>query len=133
MAGATKATSKLKILYGEGDADVLASQAASIQKPGHQVQTAVGRKAVEDAMRQGSFDLVVLGPTLTRNDRHHLPYMVKKVSKDTRILVMHTDGERHPCVDGNTDTGRSIDDVLAKIAAMWSTGAPLAKGVAAGQ
>ena len=129
-------SSKLKVLYGEGNAEVLASQAVSIQKAGHQVETAVGRKAVEEAVRKGSFDLVVLGPSLTKNDRHHLPYIVKKVSTRTRVLVMHTDGERHPYVDGNIDTGRSIEELIAKIAAIWSKSeAPqaLSKGAAAGK
>ena len=104
--------------YGESDEEVLASQAVSIQKAGHEVATAVGRKGVEESMRRQSFDLVILGPTLTRNDRHHLPYMVKKAHPGTRVLVMHADGGRHPQVDANIDTGRSIDDLLEKIAEM---------------
>lgn len=119
MENAAKAC-KLKVLYGEGDSEILAAQATTIKQAGHQVETAVGRKAVEESFRKGSFDLVVLGPTLTRNDRHHLPYVIKKANTGARVLVMHTDGERHPYVDGNIDTGRSIDDLVAKIAAMWS-------------
>lgn len=111
---------KLKILYGEGDAEVLAAQAVSIQKTGHQVETAVGRKGVDEAVRRNAFDLVILGPTLTKNDRHHLPYIVKKV-QPTRVLVMHTDGERHPAVDANIDTGRSMADVIAKITLLMAT------------
>ncbi len=105
---------KLKILYAEGDAEVLASQAVAIEKAGHHVTQAVGRKAVEEELRRDAFDLVVLGATLTKNDRHHLPYVVKK-HEGTRVLVMHTDGERHPCVDANLDTGRSVEDLVAKI------------------
>lgn len=115
-----KSSFQLKVLYGEGDAEVLASQAVSIEKAGHQVETAVGRRAIDEAVRRGTFDLVVLGPTLTRNDRHHLPYVIKKV-QPARILVMHTDGERHPAVDANTDTGRSMADVVAKIASMMKS------------
>src|SRR5271163_4531548 len=135
MANAAKA-SKLKVLYGEGDAEVLASQAVSIQKAGHQVETAVGRKAIDEAARRGAFDLVILGPTLTRNDRHHLPYVIKKAQSATRVLVMHTDGEGHPAVDANTDAGRSMAEVVAKIAALTANGviatSGLAKGAAAG-
>ena len=91
-----KSAFKLKILYGEGDGEVLASQAAEIQKAGHHVDTAVGRKGVEEALRRDAFDLVLLGPTLSRNDRHHLPYMVKKAHKGTRVLVMHAEiGRAH--------------------------------------
>jgi hypothetical protein len=137
MANSQKTSFQLKILYGEGDSEVLVSQAASVQKAGHQVEMAVGRKAIVEAVNHGGFDLVILGPTLTRNDRHHLPYVIKKTQAATRVLVMHTDGERHPAVDANLDTGRSIADLVAKIAAMMTSGeiAPhgLAKGAAAGK
>jgi DNA-binding NtrC family response regulator len=137
MANSEKSSFQLKILYGEGDSDVLVSQAACIQKAGHMVEMAVGRKAIVEAANQGSFDLVILGPTLTRNDRHHLPYVIKKAQAATRVLVMHTDGERHPAVDANLDTGRSMADVVAKIASMMTSGEiashRLAKGAAAGK
>jgi DNA-binding NtrC family response regulator len=122
----------LKILYGEGNPETAASQAVSFQKAGHQTETAVGRKAVEEALRKASYDLVVLGPTLTRDDRHHLPYMVKKVNIHTKVLVMHTDGERHPYVDANTDTGRSITDVVNKIASLARASQTTEKKMAAG-
>jgi DNA-binding NtrC family response regulator len=125
---------KFKILYGEGDAEVLAGHAASMEKAGHSIQQAVGRKAVQEALNKGSFDLVVLGPTLSRNDRHHLPYMVKKASAETSVLVMHTDGSRHPYVDACTDTGASLETVLARIEGMRIAGAmPFAASAAAGR
>jgi DNA-binding NtrC family response regulator len=137
MAKSEKSSFQLKILYGEGDAEVVASQAVSIQKAGHQVETAVGRKGIDEAVRRGTFDLVILGPTLTRNDRHHLPYVIKKTQAATRVLVMHTDGDGHPAVDANTDTGRSMADVVAKIASLMAIGKlasnGLAKGAAAGR
>jgi DNA-binding NtrC family response regulator len=122
MAKSEKSSLQFKILYGEGDAEVLASQVVSIQKAGHQVETAVGRKGIDEAARRGGFDLVILGPTLTRNDRHHLPYVIKKAQAATRVLVMHTDGDGHPAVDANLDTGATIQDLLAKIAALESKG-----------
>ncbi len=137
MAKSEKSSFQLKILYGEGEEKVLASQAASIQKAGHQVETALGRKAIDEAVRRGGFDLVILGPTLTKNDRHHLPYVIKKAQAATRVLVMHTDGERHPAVDANIDTGRSIADLVAKITSMMTSGeigsGAMAKGAAAGK
>jgi len=114
------AKSKLRILYGEGDSDVLSSQAAAMEKAGHIVQQAEGRKAVDEALKKTSFDLVVLGATLTRNDRHHLPYMVKKANSETSVLVMHADGSRHPYVDRATDTGRSLDSILETISTMMA-------------
>src|SRR6266852_7269254 len=125
---------KLKVLYGEGDAEVLAAQGASMEKAGHSVQQAVGRKAVQEALSKGSFDLVILGPTLSRNDRHHLPYIVKKASAETSVLVMHADGSRHPYVDACTDTGASVENVLARIEGMAIAGLiPAAAGAAAGR
>jgi DNA-binding NtrC family response regulator len=106
---------KLRILYGEGDDEILKTQAAAIEKAGHIVQPAIGRKAVQESLNKNTFDLVILGPTLTRNDRHHLPYMVKKASAQTSVLVMHADGSRHPYVDVSTDTGASLESVLNHI------------------
>jgi DNA-binding NtrC family response regulator len=121
---------KLRILYGEGDAEEQAAAAAAFEKAGHTVQQAVGRKAVVEALQKGTFDLVVLGPSLTRNDRHHLPYMVKKAQAETPVLVMHADGSRHPYVDACTDTGASIENVLARIEGMQIAGLMSAAAVA---
>jgi len=122
--------SKLKVLYGELNEQVLSEQADSLKKAGYEVKTAVGRKGVQEALQQGSFDLVVLGPTLSREDRHHLPYMVKKAQATTRVVVMHTDGSRHPYVDGNVDTGSDMEHWLAKIHSMAP---PKTKAASAGK
>jgi DNA-binding NtrC family response regulator len=127
------AKSRLRILYGEGDEDVLKVQAATMEKAGHTVQQAIGRKAIDEAITKNSFDLVMLGATLTRNDRHHLPYMVKKVSTETKVLVMHADGSRHPYVDACTDTGSSMESVLNHIEALNLTGTMRTAAAAAGR
>ena len=123
---------KLRILYGEGEAEAQVAPAAAFEKAGHSVQNALGRKAVVDALQKGTFDLVVLGASLTRNDRHHLPYMVKKAQAETAVLVMHADGSRHPYVDACTDTGASMENVLARIEGMEIAGMMRA-GAAAGK
>jgi len=128
------AKSKLRILYGEGDGEILAAQAAAMEKAGHIVATAEGRKAVDEALKKSQFDLVVLGASLSRNDRHHLPYMAKKASAETSVLVMHADGSRHPYVDACTDTGASLESVLNRIESMKIAGTiPAAAGAAAGR
>ncbi len=68
-----------------------------------------------EALKREKFDLVILGATLTRDDRHHLPYMAKKAHAGTRVLVLHTDGSRHPYVDGNIDTGEGIEKLIERI------------------
>ena len=123
---------KLKILYGEGDAQEQAAPAAAFEKAGHTVEKVLGRKSVVDALQKGRFDLVVLGPSLTRNDRHHLPYVVKKVQAQAAVLVMHADGSRHPYVDACTDTGASAENVVARIEEMQIAGA-MAGAAAAGR
>ena len=119
--------SKLKLLYGELNEEILASQAAELQKAGYTVQTALGRKAVQDLLKKETVDLVVLGQTLTRDDRHHLPYMVKKAQAAAKVLVLHTDGSRHPYVDGNIDTGEDMQHFLDKISAMFQQSKPQPK------
>ena len=129
MANTSKSSSKLRILYAEGDSEVLASQSVTIEKAGYNVTQAEGRKQVQDILRQEKFDLVILGPTLTKNDRHHLAYMVKKAQPETRLLVTHTDGEGHPAVDATLETGRSMNALLEKIASLQ----PMAAGAASGR
>jgi DNA-binding NtrC family response regulator len=112
---ATSAKSTIKILYGESDEEVLATQAALMKKAGHHVTTAVGRPGVQETLRRDAFDLVILGSTLTKDDRHHLPYMVKKLHEGTRVLIMHA-SSRHHEVDATIDAGTSMQLVLEKIA-----------------
>ncbi len=106
---------KAKILYGENDPEVLASEAAMLNKAGYQVTQAAGRKEIEAALARERFDLVILGHTLTRNDRHHLPYMAKKSDEMTRVLVLHFSGHHH-AVDKVLDSRQGERALLAAIA-----------------
>ena len=112
---ATFAKSAIKVLYGESDEEVLSTQASAMKKAGHHVTTAVGRHGVQNALKQDAFDLVILGSTLSKDDRHHLPYMVKKCHEGTKVLVMHA-ASRHHEVDATIDAGTSMQLVLEKIA-----------------
>jgi DNA-binding NtrC family response regulator len=116
-ANSAKAT--IKILYGECDEQVLTTQAAEMKKGGHHVTTAVGRHGVQDALRSDAFDLVILGSTLTKDDRHHLPYLVKKAHEGTKVLVMHA-ASRHHEVDAAIDANTSMQFVLGKIARLMA-------------
>ena len=111
----SKPSASMKVLYAEQNEQVLTTQSQVLQKAGFSVQTAIGRRAVQEAIKQARFDLVILGQTLSRDDRHHLPYMVKKAEETTKVLVMHTDGSRHHYVDAFIDTGSSMDELLRKI------------------
>src|SRR5579864_107956 len=107
--------SRQKVLYGEANEQVMALGAAMLYAAGYSVQTAIGRQGIQDALNQGTFDLVILGATLNRDDRHHLPFMVKKASSTTKVAVMHTDGSRHHYVDINTDSGSGMEELLKKL------------------
>jgi DNA-binding NtrC family response regulator len=119
--------SKTTVLYAESDEQVLSADAALLAKAGYSVQTAMGRKGTQDALKQGAFDLVILGATLSRDDRHHLPFMVKKANSATKVAVMHTDGSRHHYVDINTDSGSSMEEMLRKLGAVEKPKAVAAK------
>jgi hypothetical protein len=60
--------------------------------------------------------------------------MAKKAQAELSVLVMHADGSRHPYVDACTDTGASLENVLARIESMKIAGImPVAAGAAAGR
>ncbi len=109
----------IKILYGEADEQVQAREAVEMKKAGHHVTTAIGRKGVQDALRVDAFDLVILGSTLSKDDRHHLPYMVKKAHEGTKVLVMHA-ASRHHEVDAVVEANMSMQFVLEKIAKLMA-------------
>jgi DNA-binding NtrC family response regulator len=106
----SKASIKGNVLYGEGDADALNAHKPVLEKAGYRVETAVGRQAIQEAVRKAGYDVVILGHTLTRDDRHHLPYMAKKANQSTRVLVIHASGKHH-AVDAAIDS-RDGDRVL---------------------
>jgi len=116
---ATASKPTIKILYGECDEQVQSTQAAEMKKAGHHVTTALGRQAVQDALKCDAFDLVILGSTLTKDDRHHLPYMVKRAHQGTKVLVMHA-ASRHHEVDAAVDANTSMQFVLEKIARLMA-------------
>jgi DNA-binding NtrC family response regulator len=124
----SKPNSALKVLYTELNEQVLSAGAEELQKAGFSVQTAIGRQAALDAINQSKFDFVVLGGTLSRNDRHHLPFMAKKASQATKVVVMHTDGSGHHYVDANTETGESMDYLLRKISSLQPKAAAAVAG-----
>ena len=98
-----KTSAKAMVLYGEGNAESLKLHTAVMEKAGYSVKTAIGRRAIEEAMRGDKYDVVVLGHTLTRDDRHHLPYMAKKANSLSRVLVIHASGRHHE-VDAAIDS-----------------------------
>ena len=126
------ANGQLNLLYAEADGQVLQEVSGHLQKAGYQVTPAEGRKAVLEAVKQKAFDMVILGGSLSRDDRHHLTYKVKRVLPNTKVLALHSDGARHPYIDANVDTGTEVKYILEKIAEVApSRGA--AKSAAAGK
>ncbi len=104
-----------RILYGEVNAEVLSTQLRMFERVGYRVVPALGRQAIEDAISHAVFDLVILGHTLTKDDRHHLPYMAKKCNPATRVLVLHASG-KHPKVDLAIDSRDGETAVLEAVA-----------------
>ena len=107
--------SKTAILYCEADADVLSAQTRLFNQAGYAVVPIQGRAAMEAAAKAGGFDVAILGHTLSRDDRHHLPYMVKKSNPAARVVVLHASG-RHPQVDIALDSRLGEHAVMQAIA-----------------
>ena len=105
---------KPTILYGESNAQIMAEQIKTFEKAGYPIATALGRAAIEQALKSNSYALVILGHTLNKDDRHHLPYMVKKANALTRILVLHASC-KHPKVDIAIDSRYGEQTVLLAI------------------
>src|SRR5256714_9439828 len=103
MQTKAKSSSQVRVLYSENDNAVLSSQAAMFEKAGYAVQKTVGRKSTEETLKREKFDIVILGHSLTRDDRHHLPYMPKKSDEGTLVLVLPASG-KHPQVDAAIDS-----------------------------
>jgi DNA-binding NtrC family response regulator len=114
---AQQSVSTIKILYSESDERALALQTEEMKKAGHHVTTALSRHDVQEALRRDAFDLVILGSSMSKDDRHHLPYMVKKAHEGTKVLVMHA-GTHHHEVDAAIDPSMSMHRILEKIAAL---------------
>ena len=106
---------KTAILYCEADLKVLSTQSKLFNKAGYAVVPIEGRTAMEAAVKAGGFDIALLGHTLTRDDRHHLPYMVKKSNPDARVVVLHASG-KHPAVDVSLDSRLGERALLEAIA-----------------
>jgi DNA-binding NtrC family response regulator len=114
---ATASKPTIKILYAESDEKVLGSRSGEIERAGHHVTAVLYRKGVLEQLRRDAFDLVILGSTLSKDDRHHLPYMVRKAHEGTKVLVMHA-GTHHHEVDAVVDSEVSMVLLLEKIAAV---------------
>jgi DNA-binding NtrC family response regulator len=106
--------SKARILYSEANAGVLAEQSKIFEKAGYTVERAHGRAATVQAFGRNKHDIVVLGHTLTKDDRHHLPYMAKKADGDIQVLVLHASG-KHPAVDISMDSRDGEEKVIAAL------------------
>ena len=108
------AASQGKILYAENDAKVLAEHSKLFEQAGYVVEHAQGRAATEQALRKNQYDAVVLGHTLTKDDRHHLPYMAKKSNPGIAVMVLHASG-KHPAVDFAMDSREGDKAVLVAL------------------
>jgi DNA-binding NtrC family response regulator len=105
---------KGKILNCESDPNVLSEQSQMFERIGYTVGNALGRAAAEQALLKGTCDIVVLGHTLTKDDRHHLAYKAKKASSDIQVLVLHASG-KHPAVDIAIDSRYGEKAVIAAL------------------
>jgi CheY-like chemotaxis protein len=107
-------TAKGRILNCESDSGVLSEQSQLLKRNGYTVESAFGRAAAEQALLSGTYDIVVLGHTLHKDDRHHLAYKAKRSNSDTQVLVLHASG-KHPAVDIAIDSRYGEKAVIAAL------------------
>ena len=110
-------TAKGKILNCESDGKVLTEQAQLFERNGYTVENTLGRAAAEQALLTGKYDVVVLGHTLHKDDRHHLAYKAKRSSSDPQVLVLHASG-KHPAVDLAVDSRQGEKAVIAALVSL---------------
>jgi PleD family two-component response regulator len=110
----TAPAAKGKVLNCESDSSILAAQSQLFERNGYTVENMLGRAAAEQALLKGTYDIVVLGHTLTKDDRHHLAYKAKRSSSDTQVLVLHASG-KHPAVDIAIDDRQGEKAVIAAL------------------
>jgi CheY-like chemotaxis protein len=103
-----------RILYCENDAAVLKAQSKTFERAGYMVEAVIGRTGAQQALHGAHYDVVVLGHTLTKDDRHHLPYMAKKTDRDVQVLVLHASG-KHPAVDWAMDSRDGDEAVMSAL------------------
>ena len=103
-----------RILYCEVDGNVLSTQSRIFEQAGYTVERAHSRAVADQALRNGTYDVVVLGHTLTKDDRHHLPYMAKKAGGNTQVMVLHASG-KHPAVDIALDSREGEQAMIAAL------------------
>lgn len=100
-----------KILYAENDGSILAAESKVFENAGYEVERAEGRAAAEQALLNNQYDAVVLGHTLSKDDRHHLPYVAKKSNPYAAVMVLHASG-KHPAVDFAMDSRQGQESVV---------------------
>ena len=98
--------SKTAILYCEADAKVLSTQTKLFNQAGYAVVPIEGRPAMEAAVKAGGFDIAILGHTLTRDDRHHLPYMVKRGNPAASVIDSFNRPSRRIVNKASSSVGR---------------------------
>lgn len=108
------AGSRGRVLYCENDSKVMDAQSSMFERAGYSVERAHGRREAEQACRKGGYDVVILGHTLTKDDRHHLPYMAKKGHEETQVMVLHASG-KHYAVDCAIDSRDGEEAVIAAL------------------
>ena len=87
-----KTAIKAKILYGEGDSQSLKLHLGVLEKAGYSVTTAVGRRSIEETLRQDKFEVVDNGVGDT--DPARLSRSGRPCSASARVAAASTPARR---------------------------------------
>jgi hypothetical protein len=102
------------ILLVEKDAPLLESEKMLYESRGYKVLAARTRVQAEKTLGAQWADVIVLGHSLSWNDREVLIAKSRLISPDTRILVIHASGAFQPVPpDAAIDSREGLEKIFA--------------------
>ena len=107
------------ILLVERDPVLLASEKMLYESRGYKVLTATRRTKAEQLLSAEWAEVIVLGHSLSRQDREVLIAKSRLISPQTRILVIHASGAFQPVPpDAAVDSRDGVEGIFAVVDAL---------------
>ena len=106
-----------KLLYVEGDSQLLESRTALFTQHGYDLSTAATLTKALRLFRSFPFDLLVIGHTVAERERTALAAISKRINPKAAVLVMVSENDKQPLGDGWM-TSRNDADILSAVASL---------------
>jgi len=106
-----------KLLYVEGDAQLLHARASMLTQNEYEVSIAGTLTKALRLFRTFPFDLLLIGHTIAERERTALAAISKRINPRAVVLVMVSENEKQPLSDGWM-TSRTDADLLSAVASL---------------